>query len=101
MSKLAAKGNQIKQKSEARDMVNQIRKKAREKRKEKIALESDPEEDECFCLVCVEPFSNSRRGEKWVQCTKCRPWAHEACVPENRFCNWQNCDSLVSVPTLT
>ena len=70
LRKLIAKGNQIKQKSEGRDMVNQTRKKAREKRKNKIALESDLKE--CFCLVCMEPFANSRLGEKWVQFTKCK-----------------------------
>ena len=28
-------------------------------------------------LVCAEPFSNSRPGEKWVRCMVCRLWSHE------------------------
>ena len=32
--------------------------------------ESDSDE-ECFCLVCVEPYSNSNSREEWIQCTLC------------------------------
>ena len=32
------------------------------------------EEDACQCLVCDEPFGNSRPGEKWVSCTDCGKW---------------------------
>ena len=38
------------------------------------------EEDACQCLVCDEPFGNSRPGEKWVSCTDCGKWAHEDCT---------------------
>ena len=33
--------------------------------------QKDTEEETCQCLVCDEPFGNSRPGEKWVNCTDC------------------------------
>lgn len=41
---------------------------------------SDSEDEECFCLVCLEPYSTSKPGEKWVQC---KSWAHEQCTQQN------------------
>ena len=38
------------------------------------------DDDACPCLLCGEPFSNSLPGEKWVQCTACKMWAHENCT---------------------
>lgn len=26
------------------------------------------EYNECFCLISLEPFSNSKTKEKWIQC---------------------------------
>jgi len=43
------------------------------------------EEDECFCLVCLEPFSNSRPREKWIQCTECKEWSHKECTAGNNI----------------
>ncbi|XP_050500790.1 uncharacterized protein LOC126880778 [Diabrotica virgifera virgifera] len=43
-------------------------------------IDSSSEEDECFYLICLELFSNSVSKEKWVQCTKYKEWAHEACT---------------------
>ena len=35
--------------------------------------DTDSNEDDSWpCLVCCEPFGNSRSGEKWVQCTVCK-----------------------------
>ena len=33
--------------------------------------QKDTEEEARQCLVCDEPFGNSRPGEKWVSCTDC------------------------------
>ena len=54
---------------------------------------SSEEEDDYFCLVCFEPYSNSLPGEGWLQCSECRLWAPEACTPGGRFYTCQNCDS--------
>ncbi|KAL0166873.1 hypothetical protein M9458_038717, partial [Cirrhinus mrigala] len=34
-------------------------------KRRKIIQESSSDDEECFCLVCVEPFSNSRPKETW------------------------------------
>jgi len=58
---------------------------------------SDDDEDETFCLVRVEPYSNSRPKEVWVQCTSCKMWAHELCTSRDSLANMfyvcENCDS--------
>ena len=51
------------------------------------------EEDACQCLVCDEPFGNSRPGEKWVSCTDCGKWAHEDCTSGDLCYVCHNCDS--------
>ena len=51
------------------------------------------EEDACQCLVCDEPFGNSRPGEKWVSCTDCGKWAHEDFTSGDLCYVCHNCDS--------
>ena len=41
---------------------------------------SDKEDDDTYCLVCLDPFSNSKSREQWVQCFQCKKWSHEKCV---------------------
>ena len=41
---------------------------------------SSDEDEEWHCLICGEPFSNSRSCEVWVQCVLCRDWAHRQCT---------------------
>ncbi|XP_045778799.1 uncharacterized protein LOC123876536 [Maniola jurtina] len=50
------------------------------KKREQKGSEDSAEEEESYCLCCLEPFSNSRAKEKWVQCLECHNWAHEACT---------------------
>lgn len=38
------------------------------------------DEENCFCICCLEPYSNSKSKEKWVECLECKAWAHEACT---------------------
>ncbi|XP_030760721.1 uncharacterized protein LOC115885835 [Sitophilus oryzae] len=63
-------------------------------RKESSKDSTDDEEDACFCLVCVEPFKNSKPGEKWVQCMDCKMWSHEACISQEfAYFICHNCES--------
>ena len=46
------------------------------------------------CRFCVEPYSNSRTGEKWIKCLSCKDWAHEErALPGKNFFLCQNCNS--------
>lgn len=66
------------------------------KRKTKLTvLTASDDEDDCYCLVCVEPYSNSRSREKWIKCNGCNGWAHLDCtdVTGNGLYICQNCDS--------
>lgn len=51
------------------------------------------EEEESLCLCCLEPYSNSRAKEKWVQCLECSNWAHEACTSGELSYVCHNCFS--------
>jgi len=53
----------------------------------------DSDTDEVFCLICTEPYSNSRPREKWVRCVECCLWAHEECTAGSSPFICQNCDS--------
>ena len=64
----------------------------RHSKKNKSKMESSDEE-EWFCLICVEPYSNSRAGEKWIKCMSCNDWAHEECAPQGKNFICQNCNS--------
>lgn len=59
---------------------NKKTKKVNKYNKNKIQLLSDSEEDDYFCLVCTESYSDSLPGEEWVQCTSCQDWAHIRCT---------------------
>ncbi|CAH1979532.1 unnamed protein product [Acanthoscelides obtectus] len=54
--------------------------KNKKKNIKKRQLPSDTEEDDCFCLVCTESYSDSLPGEEWIQCSSCRAWAHINCT---------------------
>ena len=52
----------------------------------KPRTESSEEKDEEWpCLICGEPFNNSRSRELWVQCQECHKWAHNECTPGQTF----------------
>ena len=59
-----------------------LRKKpGRRLRKKRTSVtSSSDEEDEWFCVVCRDTYNNSKPGKKWVKCSYCDHWAHEACT---------------------
>ena len=63
------------------------------KSKKRTANTEPSDDEEWFCLICVEPYSNSRAGEKWIKCVSCAEWAHEECTPAGKIFVCQNCDS--------
>ena len=54
---------------------------------------SDKEDDDTYCLVCLDPFSNSKSREQWVQCFQCKKWSHEKCVEAGTTYICHNCYS--------
>lgn len=77
--------------SEKKKKCDKIKAKRR-----KIAKESDTSEeenDETFCLVCLEAYTSSKGGEKWVQCIECKNWSHEECTKQNNLYICHNCES--------
>lgn len=55
--------------------------------------ETDSDEEDTFCLVCLDRFSNSASKEKWIQCTECHMWAHEKCTDGDNHYVCHNCTS--------
>ena len=72
-------------------------KKSKTKKKTcKPLVESSESEVDDYCIICIEPYSNSRPGEKWVKCALCEHWAHEQCTEigsRNFAFICPNCDS--------
>lgn len=50
------------------------------KRKRKQPDTDSSDDEEWPCLVCCEPYSNSKAGEIWVKCFGCKGWAHQDCT---------------------
>lgn len=48
--------------------------------KKKPPSPTSSDEAEWPCLVCGEPFANSRPSEKWIQCRGCKNWSHAECT---------------------
>ena len=79
------KGKKVGKKARRKLIVENIKpiKRHPKKTKSKNVNES-PGEDEWFCLNCVEPYSNSRAGKKWIKCMSCNDWDHEECAPPGK-----------------
>ncbi|CAM4572947.1 unnamed protein product [Leuciscus chuanchicus] len=69
-------------------------KKERKPTKKMLNFEdSDISDEENFCVVCMEPYGNSKPKEVWVKCALCSLWAHKACSPGLPAFICQHCDS--------
>lgn len=53
--------------------------KATNKKLRKTNKTVRPTAEQNSCLICAEVFADSKPGEKWIQCQKCRGWCHEEC----------------------
>lgn len=58
----------------------------------KTSMESS-EDESSICLVCGDAYVDSAPNEQWIQCTKCREWAHEKCGRGTLFYVCENCDA--------
>ena len=68
--------------------------KGKGKGKRKAPAHDDSSEDEEWpCLICGEPFVNSKSREMWVQCLQCKNWAHSDCTDESVYFVCPNCES--------
>ena len=94
-SQLQREENQSKKSSGKQTSLKQKKKGKRSAKKSNQMDSSSEDDEEAFCLVCTEPYSNSRSKEVWIQCTKCEMWAHELCTDrvKNTFYVCDNCDS--------
>ena len=61
-----------------------------------IEESSEEHDDECMCLVCLQEFIDSKKGEKWVQCLECKKWAHVKCTKDEISYVCLNCNSEMS-----
>lgn len=74
-------------------MVKKTIKKKAQKKKNRatIATKSgDLDNEDCFCLVCVESFSNSRQTKNGCNAW-CKRWAHVDCTKNELSYVCHNC----------
>lgn len=71
-----------------------ISKRVPKKNKKKIVdSEEEEEEEDTFCLVCGDTYSNSKNKVTWIQCLKCKFWAHEKCTDLMKITAFYKCDN--------
>ncbi|XP_069685007.1 uncharacterized protein [Periplaneta americana] len=76
---------------------NESLKKIKKRRNYETELSSETEDDEdCICVVCLKPYSKSKRGDDWIQCTMCKKWAHERCGGDDPYYVCIHCTSDLS-----
>ncbi|KAG5889879.1 hypothetical protein JTB14_018925 [Gonioctena quinquepunctata] len=83
----------IKSKQVKKSLMEEKVEKYFKRKKSNTQQEMSSEEEECYCIVCLSPYSESRSGEKWIQCITCKQWAHEECTEGGLSYVCHNCDS--------
>lgn len=83
--------------SDDEPLINIVKKKtlARNHPK-KDDWEISSEDDDTFCLVCDKIYQEEKEKEDWLQCTKCKMWAHDHCAKSDPFYICINCMSEYS-----
>lgn len=55
--------------------------KQKSKKQKKVkTVTVDSDEEDTFCLICTDSYSNSKDREKWIQCQTYKLWAHDECT---------------------
>lgn len=88
----AEKDKKIKRKLFSTDVKKQKNKVTIKQKNKKTKVNESEEEDDASCMICLELYSKSKRGEKWIQCCKCKFWFHEACTKAD-FIAYFICDN--------
>ena len=69
---------------EKKKKAEEERKAAKRAKKNLKFLENESDEDgdddDVGCIYCNGLYKESRRGDKWIQCQKCRSWCHIDCA---------------------
>ena len=85
-----------KEKREKREKIQ--RKKAKEKTDRTLRSSKKNREQssvsDTFCIICLEPYSESAPGEIWRRCIICKSWAHKCCVTSSIRFKCPNCQQL-------
>ena len=71
-------------------------KKGRQQKRKRNVSSSESESEACSCIICMEPYENSRSGEDWIQCITRGHRAHEECADigtRNFVFECPNCES--------
>lgn len=63
-----------------------------QKKKIKDANTSDTDEEGWPCLVCGEPYTKCKSGEKWIRCNTCKKWSHLLCTAVEKNHVGYTCD---------
>lgn len=50
--------------------------------------EDSSSDEDASCPICGKRFSQDKRGEKWVKCSKCFKWCHEMCSSSKQVKNF-------------
>ena len=74
-------------------------KKANEKtdrtsRSSKKTFEQSSSVSDTFCIICLEPYSESAPREIWRRCIICKSWAQKCCVTSSIRFKCPNCQQL-------
>lgn len=77
---------------EVKRSVKEISRSKATRKKGKKANNNE-DDDDTSCIYCLSLYSNSKAGEKWIQCLSCRQWAHEECSFFNGKDLHLNCDN--------
>ena len=63
-------------------------------RSSKKNVEQSSSVSDTFCIICLEPYSESAPGEIWRRCIIRKSWAHKCCVTSSIRFKCPSCQQL-------